>query len=98
VQAITGCLSAFEQYHALRAAQGMLPALDAEHRRRLAAAIQSQREEGGHIRPGTDRWALSERILASTSPPTETWSDRSLLEHKFDIVVAGGRWPPIEES
>jgi hypothetical protein len=54
VQAITGCLSAFEQYHALRAAQGMLPALDAEHRRRLAAAIQSQREEGGHIRPGTD--------------------------------------------
>mgnify|MGYP003289556364 CR=1 FL=1 len=70
VQAITGALSAFEQYHALRAAQGMLPALDTQHRRRLAAAIQSQREEGGPIRAGTDRWALSERILASISPPT----------------------------
>jgi hypothetical protein len=56
--------SAFEQYHALRLAQGMLPSLDARQRQDLAGAIAEQRGRGGHIAPGTDRWYLSERILA----------------------------------
>ena len=65
--------SAFEQYYALIAAEKLVPVLDDASRQRLVAIIRNQRSDGedAHIRVHTERWALSERILASlnTSGP-----------------------------
>lgn len=57
--------SAFEQYNALRAAETMIPLLFKDQRNRLRNAINEQRGEGEgrHIKPKTDRWSLSDRIL-----------------------------------
>jgi hypothetical protein len=55
--------SAFEQYHALRAAEHLLPSLDARQWDRLAEVIERQRGPQGYITPGTERWPLSDRIL-----------------------------------
>jgi hypothetical protein len=57
--------SAFEQYHALRLAQLMVPTLDDQQRGQLATAIERQRQEGGWITPGSDRRYLSERVLTA---------------------------------
>lgn len=57
--------SAFEQYHALRAAEALTPLLPETDRGQLADAIRSEMGEGPgeHIRPDTDRWPVAERVL-----------------------------------
>lgn len=54
--------SAFEQFHSLSLADEMVAELDEDGRRELARAIEAARRR--HLVPGTDRWPLSERILA----------------------------------
>jgi hypothetical protein len=61
--AIAQSKSAFEQYHGLELARRMLPSLDDGQRRRLVEILQQQRGTGGWIKPGMDRWALSQEIL-----------------------------------
>jgi hypothetical protein len=56
--------SAFEQYHALRLAQQMIPVLDEDQRAELRRAVERQRGASGWIKPGMDRWYLSQRLLA----------------------------------
>jgi hypothetical protein len=58
-------LSAFEQFHALSMALEIAATLDASHRSRLREAIERARLT--HVLPDTDRYALSERILAVLS-------------------------------
>lgn len=61
-----GCSkSGFEQYQALRAAEQMLSILDNNEKQELVKVINEQRSEGDkkYIKPGTDRWGLSIRIL-----------------------------------
>ena len=60
--------SAFEQYHALRLAQQMIPELNAHQRHELASAIEEQRAPGAYIQPGSDRWSLSGQILRTYAP------------------------------
>ncbi len=55
--------SPFEQYHALVAAQEMVPLLDADQKLQLGAAIKEQQRSGGGIKRTTDRWDLSEEVL-----------------------------------
>jgi hypothetical protein len=83
IEAISASRSAFEQYHALKLARMMLPRLDQSDRNRLNRAILRQREPGGYIQPGTDRWTMSELILDELSvrapeplpaPPTASLS------------------------
>ena len=62
VDAILNPKSPFEQYHALRAAEGMLVFLDSAQKAKLAQVIRD-RQQGGRIRIQGDRWGLSERIL-----------------------------------
>jgi hypothetical protein len=62
LEAITNSRSGFEQYHGLELARRLLPNLKDPERRRLTSAIRQQRERGW-IKPGTDRWSLSEDIL-----------------------------------
>jgi hypothetical protein len=66
--------SAFEQFHGLLAAQAMLPKLDSEQKLALYRVLEDQRSggEGKYIRPGTDRWVVSSRILA-TLEQDESW-------------------------
>lgn len=61
--AITESRSAFEQYHGLELARRMLPGLDEDQRRRLAEVLRHQRGPQGRIKPGMDRWVLSQEIL-----------------------------------
>ncbi len=58
--------SAFEQYQALRAAEDMLPFLDEGSKKKLSDILKDQRSgvEGKFITRDSDRWGLSERILA----------------------------------
>jgi hypothetical protein len=64
-KAIASSHSAFEQYHGLLLATRLLDdGLDQQQQKELASAIQRQRGPGGYIIRGTDRWALSEQILA----------------------------------
>ena len=65
IEAIAHSESAFEQYQALRAAYSMLPKLDEEQKQQLVNVINDQRSGGAkkYILPGTDRWALSNRIF-----------------------------------
>jgi hypothetical protein len=58
-------LSAFEQFHALTMALKVAPSLDRPHRSQLREAIERARRT--HLVPDTDRYALSERILAAMS-------------------------------
>jgi len=55
--------SAFEQYHALRLAQGMIDDFDDAQRALLATTITRSRGERTWMEPGTDRWYLSGQIL-----------------------------------
>jgi hypothetical protein len=61
--AIAESRSAFEQYHGLELARRMLPGLDDGQRRRLVSVLQQQRGPEGWIKPGMDRWDLSQEIL-----------------------------------
>ncbi len=63
LSAIAHSRSAFEQYHAMRTAEHVLPSLDARQRHRLAEVIELQRGPQGYITQGTERWPLSDRIL-----------------------------------
>jgi hypothetical protein len=63
--AVANSKSAFEQYEALRALEAMLSEIQDEQRREIRKIITDQRsgEPGKHIRPDSDRWPLSQRIL-----------------------------------
>jgi hypothetical protein len=63
--AISGSLSPFEQYHAMRVSELMLDDLSPAQRQELAAAIRAQR--GPAFRLDGSRWRLSERILADVA-------------------------------
>ena len=63
MKAIEGSRSAFEQYHAIKLAQRMLPRLNGIQKERLKLALLAQCRGGGWIKPGTDRWRLSRSIL-----------------------------------
>jgi hypothetical protein len=67
IDAIGHSQSAFEQYQALRAAEAMLPFLSEEQNQRLVDVLQDQRSgrPGKYIVPGSDRWSVSDRILAT---------------------------------
>ena len=78
LQAIAKPRSAFEQYHALRAAENMLPSLNATQKDQLKSVIQNQRSDDSNkpTRPEDgdryiitpkeeDRWYLTDRILAA---------------------------------
>jgi hypothetical protein len=60
--------SAFEQYFVLYALNVLIDRLDDEDRMRLAQALNRQRSNGGWIKPGTDRWGLSESMLRKLGP------------------------------
>lgn len=66
--------SAFEQYHALRAAEALAPLLSEVDRRQLANAIRDQMGEGPrqHIQQNTDRWPVAERVLKILASPKAT--------------------------
>jgi hypothetical protein len=63
VDAIERSRSAFEQYHALVAAKQLPPDLGEAERHQLVTAVRRQRGEGGRIKPGSKRWALSEELF-----------------------------------
>jgi len=67
LEAVAHSLSAFEQYHALVAMHAMLPHLTAPQRNRLREVLRVQRDYDERrkqwIKPNSDRWHLSERLL-----------------------------------
>jgi hypothetical protein len=56
--------SAFEQYHALRAAEAVAPLLSEADRHELAEAVRLQMGDGPgqYIQPRSDRWPVAERV------------------------------------
>ena len=73
VEAIEHSRSAFEQYHALRAAEAMFTALDRRQVRRLTGAIERQLNQW--ITPADpSRWLLAQRLVraagATSGAPT----------------------------
>lgn len=60
--------SAFEQYHALRAAEKMLPHLDHKNKKALQKALNKQCEydedKKQWIKPQSDRWWIAKRLLS----------------------------------
>ncbi len=60
--------TAFEQTCALRGVQNMLPNLDTQQKEKLQIVLNEQRnynpEEKRWIKPGSNRWLISERILS----------------------------------
>jgi hypothetical protein len=72
LEAINNRKSNHEQYHALRAAEAMLPNLSPKQKDQLKDAILEQRGEGPGkpITRGSDRWALSDRILEEIKDTT----------------------------
>ncbi|NEO82658.1 MAG: hypothetical protein F6J87_00070 [Spirulina sp. SIO3F2] len=69
LNAIAHSGSAFEQLHALRIMERMLPTLPTEHRDCLRQVLNQQRDydeqQGQWIRPDSDRWLVSEKLLAA---------------------------------
>jgi DNA-binding CsgD family transcriptional regulator len=61
--------SAFEQAYALRVVEKLLPYLTPNEKQRLRQVLQRQREfdvaKYQWIKPGSDRWTISDRILAT---------------------------------
>ena len=70
--AIYGSRSPFEQYQALLAAEAMLPGLEKAQREHLLQVLDDQRsgQPGKLIKSGSDRWALSNRILRAIGGKT----------------------------
>jgi hypothetical protein len=64
LEAIEDSRSAFEQYYALSLAELMLPALTKDQRRELDAMLTKRPGNAAYIRPGTDRWTVTQRILS----------------------------------
>jgi hypothetical protein len=62
IKAIGASHSAYEQYEALSLADEMCAGLDEEERQKLRIAIDEARTR--YVKPGTQRWALTERILS----------------------------------
>jgi hypothetical protein len=56
--------SAFEQYHALRAAEAVAPLLPEADRHELAEVVRRQMGDGPgqYIQPASDRWPVAERV------------------------------------
>ena len=71
LEAIEHSRSAFEQWHALYLAQLMLPTLAPEQRRDLEAMLTERPANAHYIRPGTDRWAITQHILSRLTATTE---------------------------
>lgn len=63
LQAIKDPRTPFEQYHALRAALALWPKFDAAQQSQLVDLLTELRA-AGRIRPGSDRWLLSDQLLA----------------------------------
>jgi 2-succinyl-5-enolpyruvyl-6-hydroxy-3-cyclohexene-1-carboxylate synthase len=72
LEAINNRKSNHEQYHALRAAEAMLPNLNPKQKKQLKDAISDQRSggPGKPITPKSDRWALSDRIFEEIKDTT----------------------------
>jgi hypothetical protein len=68
--------SAFEQYHALQALEKMLPDLNSKEKQRIREVMHSQRQysQGKQqwIKPHSDRWYLSDRLLAAIGGSPES--------------------------
>lgn len=69
-EAIRRSRSAFEQYHALRTAEALVPLLDDAQQSALRRALEDQRSGGPdkYITSTSDRWSLSQRILERLRP------------------------------
>jgi hypothetical protein len=67
LEAIEQSRSAFEQYYALSLADLMLPRLTKDQRRELETLLTTPRGHAVHIKPGTDRWTVAQRILSRLS-------------------------------
>ncbi len=61
--------SAFELYHALRAAETLLPTLPEQDRVRLTTATRDQMQPGRFIKQDSDRWPLAQRLLSLAERP-----------------------------
>lgn len=61
--------SAFEQTYALRAVEKMLPNLAPNEKKRLRQVLEKQRDfdptKQQWIKPGSDRWSISDRLLSA---------------------------------
>lgn len=64
MDAIQHSRSAFEQYHGLRIAELMLPALDEDERQKLKELLTQRKDNAAYITEGTDRIGVARRILA----------------------------------
>jgi hypothetical protein len=64
LEAIEHSRSAFEQYYALSLADSMLPNLTKDQSGELGALLTDRRGNAVHIKPGTDRWGVAQRILS----------------------------------
>jgi hypothetical protein len=63
MEAVEHSRSAFEQWHALYLALLMLPTLADEQRRQLESLLTDRPANAAHIKPGTDRWTITQQIL-----------------------------------
>jgi hypothetical protein len=64
LEAIEHSRSAFEQFHALRLAELMLPTLTSEQRDTLKTMLVEQPGNATYIQPGRDRWIVAQRIAS----------------------------------
>ncbi|SMO82055.1 hypothetical protein [Fodinibius sediminis] len=73
LDSIGGSKSAFEQYAALKAAENIIDNLNRDQKERLVEVVKDQRSRGPekYITPDSDRWAISERILAVIVQPQD---------------------------
>ncbi len=63
-QSILASKTAFEQYHAVRAADETVAELNPEEKKAIKAAIKKQRGVGGYLVAGTDRAELADNVMA----------------------------------
>jgi hypothetical protein len=67
LEAIGDSKSAFEQYQGIELARRMVSTLEEPQREQLVALLQRQRLDGW-IKPGTERWRLSQQVLDGVTP------------------------------
>ncbi len=65
LEGITSSQSAFEQFHALLAAEAMLPVMTPDERTALRAAVAEQRGPSGRIENDRSRTRIADRLLAA---------------------------------